>query len=337
MATGTNFSNEEAEKAVLTGIRLVIEQASEPVFVVDDLGAILLANEAAVRLTHPQVPETLCALGITDHSGHDSLLQRAIRRSGPSHMRLKLACGQSFVCFIRRLDFKCQNGRTLALVQADRSRAMVSKFIAVQSVAETTRHRLRQSLAEQADLRREAQQLRRLASTDQLTGLLNSAAFVRMAGDSARLDREEGGVLIYLDLNGFKSVNDRFGHAVGDAVLCCVAKRLRAELRQSDLIARLGGDEFGIWLSGASEDVCESLIAHLDRALSEPIHLSLPSAPEVIDTVSVALGYARCPDDGTDVKALMQMADDRMYAAKKRRARPEAIPFAPQARSARML
>ncbi|SNR26186.1 sensor domain-containing diguanylate cyclase [Puniceibacterium sediminis] len=337
MVAGTNFSNDDEENAVLTGIRIAIQHASEPTFVVNDLGQILLANEAAVKLTHPHAPETLGAIGTTEHSDHDTLLERAIRRSGPSHMRLKLASGQSFVFYIRRLDFDWKGGRTLALVQADQTKTMVSKFIEVQSVAETARDRLRQSLAEQADLRREAQQLRRLASTDQLTGLLNSATFAQMTGDALLLADGAQGVLLYLDLNGFKAVNDRFGHAVGDAVLCCTAQRLRAELRQNDLIARLGGDEFGIWLAGVSEEVCERIVARLEQALSEPIRLTVPQAPEQIDNISVALGRARWPEDGADVKALLQTADSRMYAAKKRRAKLEQITLAAEAPPTRLI
>ncbi|MGY9048872.1 hypothetical protein P775_00630 [Puniceibacterium antarcticum] len=321
----TTVAFEEPENAILKGICISIWKASEPIFLVDDLGSILFANEAADALTCPHLPETLGALGSTEEVDPDVVLQRATGQSGGCDLRFTLRSGESFVFSIRGLEFQRSNGRKLALVQMDAAKTMVSNLIAVQAAAETARDRLRQSLAAQVVLRREAQRLRHLAKTDHLTGLLNAAAFAQEV--EATLDGADGqaGTLLYLDLNGFKAINDRFGHAVGDAVLARIAQRLRTELRQDDLIARLGGDEFGVWLGGLPLEDCNSVMSRLTEALSQPVQLSQPEAPMLIDTVSAALGYARWPEDGADATALLRMADSRMYAAKHKVGRPERI------------
>ncbi len=318
MNAGRKFLQESEEIAVLHGIRLTILQSHDPIFVVDDQGVILLTNEAAGMLTFPDVPDTIGALGSTDRSDPASILRTALRRAVPTHMRLTLAGGRTCAFSIRRMDFQRRDGRQLAMIQADSAIRMVSEALVGQFDVETARDRLRQSLAQQADLRREAQQLRRLASTDQLTGLLNAGAFSRRVTDLLSRSEAEVGTLLYLDLNGFKEVNDRFGHAAGDAVLRCAALRLRAELRKQDPIARLGGDEFGIWLSGISGGARERVICRLKRRLSEPMTLS--QVPVHIGTVSAALGYARWPEDGTDVGSLLKKADSRMYTEKNKRA-----------------
>ncbi len=82
------------------------------------------------------------------------------------------------------------------------------------------------------------------ASTDNLTGLMNRPAFMKNVGQA------DAGVLLIVDLDHFKDINDRYGHAVGDAVLCAVADQLRLNTRKEDFLARIGGEEFGIFLVG---------------------------------------------------------------------------------------
>ena len=102
-----------------------------------------------------------------------------------------------------------------------------------------------------ADLVRRLAVLERLALTDELTGLLNRRGFEQQLNQalSAAQRYGERGVLVYVDLDGFKPVNDRFGHAAGDAVLRRVAALLRDGVRASDSVARMGGDEFAVLLA----------------------------------------------------------------------------------------
>jgi diguanylate cyclase (GGDEF)-like protein len=118
------------------------------------------------------------------------------------------------------------------------------------------------------------------ARTDPLTGLLNRRAFLdEVRRHLVRLDREaEAGTLMFVDLDAFKAVNDRFGQAVGDQVLVHVADMLRRLVRPSDLIARLGGDEFAVWLSGAdhmtaaerADQLCKQAPPEIQEILPEP-------------------------------------------------------------------
>ncbi len=130
------------------------------------------------------------------------------------------------------------------------------------------------ALAETERLKRRLAEVEQLADRDPLTPVLNRRAFLRelqrMAAFCARY--ESAAALIYLDLDGFKSVNDRHGHAAGDAVLEAVARGLLDNVRESDVVARLGGDEFAVLLAqaeaGAATAKAASLTAELER---EPV------------------------------------------------------------------
>jgi diguanylate cyclase (GGDEF)-like protein len=131
--------------------------------------------------------------------------------------------------------------------------------------------------------------------------------------------------LIYVDIDRFKPVNDRYGHAAGDALLQSIADRLRAELRGADTVARLGGDEFAIVAESVkSAEEIDALCLRITRQIEAPFRLELSGedAPvEVEVEVGASLGVARYPQDGTSAKDLLHQADARMYARKGPRAR----------------
>lgn len=158
-----------------------------------------------------------------------------------------------------------------------------------------------------------AERLDHLAHHDPLTGLPNRLLFdARFAHALDQARRTEGRcLLMFLDLDSFKVVNDTLGHAAGDEMLRVVAARLRSALRQSDTLARLGGDEFVILASSVNDDVAPQLAQKILDLLRDPIRLS---GEEV--TVSGSLGVAIFPDHGDDSSALMRAADIAMYVAK---------------------
>jgi diguanylate cyclase (GGDEF)-like protein len=120
--------------------------------------------------------------------------------------------------------------------------------------------------------------------------------------------------LIYLDLDGFKPVNDRFGHEAGDAVLIEVAKRLSDSVRDQDTVARIGGDEFAILLEGIhTRSDTDRTIRQIHNALKEEFRWG---STRIAISASVGLGIA--PDDGEDARTLLKTADANMYRAKKR-------------------
>ncbi|QEA13571.1 diguanylate cyclase domain-containing protein [Comamonas flocculans] len=154
-------------------------------------------------------------------------------------------------------------------------------------------------------------ELKRLARHDPLTGLANRRALEEHL-EHALHQGAPGLHVLLLDLDGFKPVNDRYGHAVGDAVLQGVAQRLRAALRQSDLVARLGGDEFVIVAPdrGAPEAL-ERLLDKVDEAVRAPL-----VCDEHVLRVHASMGMALFPRDGHSAAALLAHADAAMYAAK---------------------
>jgi diguanylate cyclase (GGDEF)-like protein len=153
-----------------------------------------------------------------------------------------------------------------------------------------------------------------LAYYDALTGLPNRTLFAdRLSQALARSNRHGGLVAVmFVDLDGFKAVNDRFGHSGGDALLASVATRLRACMRPTDTPARLAGDEFTVVLTDvrARGDI-EIVARRLVSAISEPHELASGTA-----RVSASIGICVAPDDGGDLATLLQNADHAMYAAK---------------------
>lgn len=158
------------------------------------------------------------------------------------------------------------------------------------------------------------QHWRNQAREDPLTGIANRKAFEEVAEAllaRARHDRDCGALLL-LDLDGFKPINDRFGHAAGDAILKAVAGALTAAARNSDLVARLGGDEFIALCPGASKEVdIDPLCERLINAIS-----ALPTADLPGCRLGVSIGVATYPDCGYRLDGLLSRADKAMYVAK---------------------
>jgi len=155
----------------------------------------------------------------------------------------------------------------------------------------------------------------RQANYDVLTGLPNRALFLDRLSQAVRQSRREGKkfALMFLDLDGFKRVNDTLGHAAGDILLQQTAARLTECMRSSDTVARLAGDEFTCILSGirGREDAAMVAAKILDR-LSEPYDLDGKEGH-----VRGSIGIAVFPDNSTDGSVLLQLADQAMYKVKK--------------------
>lgn len=151
------------------------------------------------------------------------------------------------------------------------------------------------------------------ARHDDLTGLSNRADLaLQMTERLSRAGGPERFALFYLDLDGFKAVNDTHGHAAGDRVLQMVAHRLNGLVRIGDVIARLGGDEFVVLADGLAEDDAlrfgERLIVKIAR--------DYDIGGGGVCTIGVSVGIACAPRHGTDVRALLAAADGALYAAK---------------------
>jgi len=156
-----------------------------------------------------------------------------------------------------------------------------------------------------------AADLRTLAATDDLTGLPNRRALYAEARARFGQERPSGQALLLLDLDRFKEVNDSLGHQAGDRLLVDVGARLRARLREGDLLARLGGDEFAILLEGASRGEALAVAASLRAALVEPFQLD-----DIALHSSTSIGIALFPEHGDDLSSLLRKADIALYQAK---------------------
>ncbi|RZU02399.1 diguanylate cyclase [Rivibacter subsaxonicus] len=160
---------------------------------------------------------------------------------------------------------------------------------------------------------RERDVLLSLAHTDPLTGLPNRRGLnARLGAALPRCSPDHMLAVYMLDLDGFKQVNDRFGHDVGDELLVAVAQRLKAHLRSSDVVARVGGDEFVVMASGPhNERQAHDLGSKLLEAFEAPFDLSRQRC-----SVGLTIGYVLVPHDGTDAVDLLRRADAAMYLGK---------------------
>jgi diguanylate cyclase (GGDEF)-like protein len=154
---------------------------------------------------------------------------------------------------------------------------------------------------------RQQRELARVSRADPLTGCLNRRGFEeRVAAELARAQRtDEPFGLVLLDLDDFKQVNDRHGHAAGDDHLRWVATTTAATLRAVDVLGRLGGDEFAVLVPGADRDGTRAVARRVAAVLAA-------RAP-------ASMGLAVFPDDGDDAEALHRVADGELYVAKRRR------------------
>ncbi|MBL8280099.1 MAG: diguanylate cyclase [Pelomonas sp.] len=166
--------------------------------------------------------------------------------------------------------------------------------------------------------RQSGQAMQQLAHRDTLTGLPNRLAF-ELTLERLFVDLHHAGqvptqrlALLFIDLDNFKTVNDRLGHGAGDTVLVEVSRRMSGVLRASDTLFRLGGDEFALLVSDVAEpEAVEQLASRLIAAVREPLLIQGEVQP-----VGATVGLAFVPDDATDPQSLLHAADAAMYAAK---------------------
>ncbi|MCU1717532.1 diguanylate cyclase domain-containing protein [Pseudomonas sp. 5P_3.1_Bac2] len=173
----------------------------------------------------------------------------------------------------------------------------------------------------QHQLQHENASLAHQASHDGLTGLPNRAFFESRLLRAMREARDGNSHLavLYMDSNKFKDINDRLGHAAGDAVLVAIAQRLQAQLREDDIVARLGGDEFAVLLKPIySESDALSIADKIIDNMQLPI--TLPDGSDIITSLSI--GIALYPEHADSPDALVHEADVAMYQAKRNHCGP---------------
>ena len=174
---------------------------------------------------------------------------------------------------------------------------------------------LAQARAELIGSRFDEKRARRMALHDGLTSLPNRSFFhewLNHALAHAEPQRHEIAVL-YVDLDGFKPINDVHGHDAGDELLRIVARRLARTVRAEDMVGRMGGDEFACLMAGLpSREALTQMACKLFDAVAAPVQIDALKI-----SVRASIGIAMCPDDGTSAEALLKNADTAMYRAKR--------------------
>lgn len=165
------------------------------------------------------------------------------------------------------------------------------------------------------ELRRAIDELERMATHDSLTGLLNRATFFRIAGRDFNLSRRTNipTALLMLDIDHFKGINDKYGHPVGDEVLCSVAASLEARLRATDIRGRYGGEEFCVYLPAAKLAAAWRIAEDIRRCIEEK---TFTSGYEEFG-ITISIGVAQlCHDRHHTLEDLIAEADEALYRAK---------------------
>lgn len=160
-------------------------------------------------------------------------------------------------------------------------------------------------------------QIHRMAVTDELTGTYNRR-WLKQYLEKSCMKKTQPFMLLYMDLDGFKKINDVLGHGYGDQLLVEVARRLEKFLGPSDILSRIGGDEFVMILKlDADNKARQEVDKKIHKVISEPYNLSGDATEE---SVGISVGIAFFPEDGTDHEHLMKIADERMYMDKQKSA-----------------
>ncbi len=250
-------------------------------------------DEAIEPLSRGLTDLVLLDLALPDASGLEGL--RRVRAAAPEIPVVVLSGAQDEALALRA-------------VQAGAQDFLMKGAVDAVTLSRAIRYALERQRAEQ--------RLTRMALRDPLTGLPNRSLFAdRLEQAVARRARGEEPlrlVLLFIDLNGFKTVNDRFGHLAGDELLVEVGQRLRAELRGADTVARLGGDEFTVLCDGLEgPEEARALARRIAVSLGRPYLLSAGSVE-----ISAAVGVTLAAPSGEDPASLLRRADAAMYQAK---------------------
>lgn len=219
-------------------------------------------------------------------------------------LRAEIACAQRALSGLRTAIREARSDAGLleaADIRAENEQLVATNLRANYAVSET---RAALAVAVQA------------SQTDALTGLRNRSVLWDRLSHEIELAGRLGlhVAVLLLDVDDFKSLNDRCGHLAGDCVLQRVAEVLLATVRSSDTVCRLGGDEFLVVASLSSRDHVDQLAAKLEKSLREPFMLAGRST-----TISVSVGVSVFPYDGQDAPTLVERADAAMYRAKRAR------------------
>ncbi|MCP5197099.1 MAG: EAL domain-containing protein [Gammaproteobacteria bacterium] len=290
-------------------LRQVIDESDEAIAFYDEFDGILFTNQAYHRVfPHYPPPERLVGMKHEDLYRHDlavGVIDDPLAKSDPE------------AYLAERIRLMNQLQGAMHEIQSINNRTYVyTRSRSSTGVTLSRRTDITEIESIERALRVSERQLRKLAFQDALTGLSNRTYFLRRLQaviQSSHLHANQSFCLLLLDLDGFKAVNDQFGHPAGDALLKIVADRLRSSVREADTIARLGGDEFAVLLEpGIQSNVASSVAIRMRDIFHESFVLG-----ENHVTINGSIGIATWPDDGFSEKDLLSAADLAMNQSKR--------------------
>jgi len=283
-----------ASEASLQLAASVFSHAREGIMITDAAGTIVEVNTTFTRITGHERTQVLGRdIRLLQSDRHAPEFYRAILESlvTKDHWYGEIwsqrSNGEVFPCMVTVSAVRDNDGQALSFV----------------------------SLFTDITLMKEHQhQLEHIAHYDLLTGLPNRVLLAdRLQQAIVQCQRRQHRIgVVFLDLDGFKAVNDSHGHVVGDSLLVAVAQRMKAALRESDTLARIGGDEFVavlVNLEGAQD--CEPLLDRMLKAAAAPVRIG-----DALLQVSASMGVTIYPQDGAEPELLVRHADQAMYQAK---------------------
>ena len=308
LTTRTALAVSEAASRELSLSSTVFEESSQGILVTNPQGRILMANNAFTQLTGYRISEI---------KGQGANLLKSGRHDNAFYKRM----------WDEVLHKGFWEGDIWNLVLSGEIRSHHLNISTVRD--ESLEPQYYVGMLQDVTERRQAEQaVHFMAQHDSLTGLANRSMLMEQLERHLALAKRHGrGVaLLYLDLDGFKSVNDQFGHNVGDQVLQIVADRFRNVIREGDLLCRQGGDEFVVLVPEAgSTDQLLKMGWKLVEASRAPF---LELDPAIV--ISASVGVARYPEHGNTSEELLAAADNSMYAAKRAKTNPVQLSIASQ-------
>jgi diguanylate cyclase (GGDEF)-like protein len=307
-------------------VRLNAAQSADPLVTATYAAVRGLADAAADARPHTTVfsaadgsPVQVGYARLTDDAGLDWLIMVAVPRQDFLHGIIDNFRRTVLLAAVAAVVVMLTGTLVLSTVTRElRLLAAAARRVGQCSTAALPESRRKDELG---DLARSFSEMQRRLLTDPLTGLANREALIRRVEDRIVQQRRRGdprpfGVL-FIDINNFKTINDEFGHDIGDAVLQELGRRLSAAVRGDDLVARFAGDEFLVMLDSIDRrEDAQRVCADLGELLRQPLEV-LTGSKTLAPALGASIGVAVYPEDGQDVDTLVRHADQEMYQRKR--------------------
>jgi len=309
-----------------TNVRLNAADSADPLVAATYAAVRGLADTAADARPHTTVfpapdgsPVQVGYARLTDDAGLDWLIMVAVPRQDFLHGILDNFRRTVLLAVVAAVVVMLTGMLVLSTVTRElRQLAAAARRVGQGSTAPFDESRRTDELG---DLSRSFAEMQRRLLTDPLTGLANREALIRRVEDRIVQQRRRGDprpfAVLFVDINRFKTINDEFGHDIGDAVLQELARRLGAAVRAEDLVARFAGDEFLVLLDSINRrEDAERVRETLEEVLRQPLE-RLTGSTTLVPALGAAIGVAVYPEDGQDVDTLVRHADQHMYTRKR--------------------